>query len=163
MALGGIGESKAKVYMEKSDRRDVRATSPVRTRRRNRLSRSSISCTTRRNTPPSARSSRRARCWSALRAPARRCWPRPSRARRTCRSSPSPARTSWKCSSASARAACAICSSRQRKSPRPSSSSMRSTPSAAREIPNSAATTSASRHLTSCWPRSTASIQARAS
>ena len=40
---------------------------------------------------------------------------------------------------------------------------MKLTPSAAREIPNSAATTSASRHLTSCWPRSTASIQARAS
>ena len=40
---------------------------------------------------------------------------------------------------------------------------MRSTPSAAREIPNSAATTSASRRSTSCWPRSTASIRARAS
>ena len=70
---------------------------------------------------------------------------------------------SWKCSSASAPAACAICSSRRRRSLRPSFSLMRSTPSAAREIPNSAATTSASRHSTSCWPRSTASIQARAS
>jgi len=36
-------------------------------------------------------------------------------------------------------------------------------PSAARETPNSAATTSVSRRSTSCWPRSTALIRARAS
>ena len=54
-------------------------------------------------------------------------------------------------------------SSRRRRSPRPSSSSTRSTPSAARETPSSAATTSASRRSTSCWPRSTASTRARAS
>ena len=102
----------------KGDRRDVRAMSPVRTRPRNRLSRSSIFCTIRRNMPPSARSCRRARCSSAPPAPAKRCWPRPWRARPVCRSSPSPAQTSWKCSSASARAACAICSRRPARSPR---------------------------------------------
>ena len=65
----------------KGDRRHLCAMSPVRTRRRNPSSRSSTFCTIRRNTPPSARSCRRARCWSALPAPARRCWPRRWRAR----------------------------------------------------------------------------------
>ena len=59
--------------------------------------------------------SRRACCWSALRAPARRCWPAPSPARPTCRSSPFPVPTSSRCSSASAPAACATCSSRRKK------------------------------------------------
>ena len=56
------------------------------------------------NTPRSARSSPRARCSSALRAPARRCWPRPWRARQGSPSSPSPALTLWRCSWAWARA-----------------------------------------------------------
>ena len=128
--IGGIGESKAKVYMEKStgvtfadvagqdeakeslvgDHRFPAQPAEIRRHRR--------------------KAARRARCWSALRAPARRCWPRPSPARPACRSSPSPAPILSRCSSASAQAACAICSSRRRRSPRPSSSSTRSTPSA---------------------------------
>ena len=102
--IGNVGKANAKVYMEKSDRRDVRGRR--RSGRGEGIARRDhrLSAQPRRSTPPSAQRSPRARCWSALRARARRCLPRPWPARRRCRSSPSPARTSWRCSSASARA-----------------------------------------------------------
>ena len=139
--------------------------SPVRTRRKNRSSRSSTFCTTPKSTPPSAQRSPRARCSSALPVPVKRCWPRPLRVKRRCRFSRSPALTLSRCSSASARAACATSSPRRRRSPPASSSSTRSTPSAnpATAAATAAATTSASRHSTSCSPKWTALTRARAS
>ena len=115
--MGGMGQSKAKVYMGKETGVTFTDVAGQDEAKESLVRRSSTSCTIRRNTPPSARSCRRARCWSALPAPARRCWPRRWRARPRCRSSPSPVRTLWRCSSASAPAGCGICSSRRRRSP----------------------------------------------
>ena len=98
-----FGKSGAKIYAETETGKTFADVAGRGRGQGSAESRSSTSCTTRRSTPPSARSCPRARCSSALPAPAKPCWPRPLRARRTFRSSPSPARSLWKCSSASAR------------------------------------------------------------
>ena len=87
-----FGKSGAKIYAESADWQDLCRRGRSGRGQGGSDRRSWTSCTTRTNTPPSARSCPRARCWSALRAPARPCWPRLWRARRRCRSSPSPAR-----------------------------------------------------------------------
>ena len=115
--IGNVGKANAKVYMEKSTGvtfADVAGQDEAKeiARRDHRLS-----AQPRKNTPPSAQRSPRARCSSALPVPVKRCWPRPLRARRRCRSSRSPALTLSRCSSASARAACATSSPRRRRSP----------------------------------------------
>lgn len=73
--IGSVGKSNAKVYMENPPASPSR-TWPVRTRPRNPWRRSSTSCITPADTPPSAPSSPRARCWWALPVPVRLCWPR---------------------------------------------------------------------------------------
>ena len=77
-------------------------TSPASTRPRTRSRKSSTSCATRIASRPSAATSRRASCSSALREPARRCSRARSPAKRACRSCSPAARTSSRCTPASA-------------------------------------------------------------
>ena len=136
--LGGglmaVGKSKAKIYVETDTKvtfDDVAGVDEAKEE----LKEVVDFLKTPRITAASARTCRRACCWSGRPAPARRCWRARSRARRACRSSRSAARNSSRCSSASAPRACATCSSRRAPRRPPSSSSTSSTRLAARAAP----------------------------
>ena len=143
--IGGVGKANAKVYMEKSTGVTFKDVAGQDEAKESLTEIIDFLHNPQKYTEIGAKLPPRARCWWALRAPARRCWPRPWPAKPTSRFSPSPAPTSWRCSWAWAPAASGTSLRRRPRWPPASCSSTRSTPSANPGTTAWAATTSGSR------------------